>query len=166
MNKGTLRDFNAYIGADSYLGRVTSYTPPDFATTVADYRAGGLSGPIPIDMGLEALEASLEFGGFEPEALKRVGMPSEDTTLTLRGALIGQGEPVKQVVHTLTGKATASNFGVWTPGESAAHTITLRPHYFRVDHEGSKILEIDFLNDVRFTNGEDQMEAIRRAIGR
>ena len=160
-----LRDFSVYVGKDSYLGKVTSYQPPEITVTNPGYRAGGLDAPIPIDMGLEALQATVEFGGFAPNVLKRVGLVGEDTTIVVRGALVSEGEDTKALVETLTGVLTGSARGAFTPGESSTHTITIDLKVYTVELDGAKLTHIDVLGRKRMIDGVDQLDSIRSALG-
>ena len=165
-NRNTLTAFNIWVGPDSFLGRATSFQPSEPSITVTDYRGGGLDGPIPLDMGMELGESSIEFGGFEEAAISRFGLIGEDVQIIARGGLKSRGEPdAKQLQITQTGMLSVASQGEWTPGEGSPLTLTMRCHYIKWELANVKILEIDLINMVRFVDGEDRLTSLRQAIG-
>ena len=164
--RNTLTAFNIWIGPDDYLGRATTFQPSEMTSILVDYRGGGMLGPVPIDMGVELGESTIEFGGFEADAIARFGPQDSDTQIIARGGLVTNGETeARSLQITQTGKVTVGGFGAWTPGETAPLTITQRPTYIKWELAGAKIIEIDLINMIQYVGSEDRLAALRTAIG-
>ncbi|PKM01465.1 MAG: phage tail protein, partial [Gammaproteobacteria bacterium HGW-Gammaproteobacteria-6] len=72
-----LKNFNLFNDANSYLGQVPEFTLPKLTRQMESYRAGGMNGPVKIDLGQGELEAEMTLGGivrqvFEQYASTRV----------------------------------------------------------------------------------------------
>ncbi|MGK0673991.1 MAG: phage major tail tube protein [Halothiobacillaceae bacterium] len=55
--------------------------------------------------------------------------------------------------------------GVWKPTEASDLKITAMAHYYKLDIEGRTLVEIDPVNMVAVINGQDQLQAMRAALG-
>jgi P2 family phage contractile tail tube protein len=161
-----LKNWNFFVDGLGAIGELVSYTPPNLTVTLDDYRAGGLDAPVPIDMGLEALECSWALGSYNPDMMRAWGQLPATTRFTARGALVGlNGEPAVPVVHTMQGKVTGLEQAEWTGGARSDVRFTARLVYYRLEHGGAVIHEIDVLSGVRIVNGVDQLAGVRAAIG-
>lgn len=165
LYKGILRDYTVFADDASFRGRIASYTPPELQPQVVEYRGGGMSGSIPIPMGLEIGDATLVTGGFEEGLVTAVGRVSSEIRVVCRGALISDGEDEQTLVHEIRGFASVGNLGTWQPGESAQTTITVNPTFFKIELDGQTIRKVDIRNNIDEIDGEDQNAAIRSALG-
>jgi P2 family phage contractile tail tube protein len=61
-----LKNINAYGANTSYLGVIGEYEEPKLALSTDDWRGGGMLGPVKIDKGLEAMEATSPWAATPP----------------------------------------------------------------------------------------------------
>ena len=74
----TLKNFNLFNDGDSYLGQVEEITLPTLTRKTEDYRAGGMMGPVKLDMGQEAIECEWKCGGLMRGVLAQYGITKPD----------------------------------------------------------------------------------------
>ena len=82
-----------------------------------------------------------------------------------RGALESFDGTVKPVVHTMRGKIISIDRGTWKAGEKPSLQITMNLVYYKEEHDGILVHEVDIENMVRIVNGVDRLSEIRKAIG-
>jgi P2 family phage contractile tail tube protein len=58
-----LVNLNTYVNGTDYRGVISEFEQPKLAESTNDYRGGGMPGTIKQKNGLEAMEATLTFGG-------------------------------------------------------------------------------------------------------
>ena len=68
-----LKNFNLFQNGVSFMGMVPEVTLPKLSRKMEEYRAGGMSGPVSVDFGNEALSLEWSAGGLIAEALKQYG---------------------------------------------------------------------------------------------
>ena len=59
-----LKLMNFLADGNSYRGQVTEITQPKLAMKLEEYRAGGMIGPVKVNLGVEGLEAQFKMGGY------------------------------------------------------------------------------------------------------
>lgn len=161
-----LKNFNLFVDGRGYAGQVDDYSPPDLSLTVEDYRGAGMDTAVPLDMGMENLETSFNLSAYDRDVLALFGVAEgNQVTFRMRGALESYDGTVTPIQHVMRGKITKLARGTWTPGEKAQLEVTMRLDYYREEHGGEVINEIDVINMVRVVNGVDRLDAIRKAIG-
>ena len=77
-----LKHFNVFLDGLTHAGEVEEFTLPKLTRKVEEYRAGGMNGPVELDLGNEKLEVEATYGGLMRSVLKQYG------TTTVDGALI------------------------------------------------------------------------------
>ena len=164
-----LKNFNLYFGDDDprYAGKC-SITLPTLTIKREDYRAGGMDAPVAIDMGMDAIDIDFVLKEYEKTALSFFGVAAINEKmpkLTAKGAMQGDDGGVLPVVITATGTLVETNLGAWEAGTITENSFKLNCHTFFMEIDGEPIYEIDFVNMIRKIGGEDQLEAIRDAIG-
>ncbi len=160
-----LKHFNAYVDGDDWSGKVDSATPPNLAFVMEEHRAGGMNGPIKLEMGMEAMTATLVFSDISPRLYGLLG--TDVIPITLRGSVQAQGVGVdpEPVVINMRGRFASLETGEWKPGAKTVLTVTAELEYFRYRQKDVEIVEIDILNMVQSFNGVDQMAKHRANIG-
>ena len=68
-----LKNMNAHVDGQGYLGIVSEYEEPMLAIATEDYRGGGMIGSVKIDLGVEPMEATLKMGGHEARLIRKFG---------------------------------------------------------------------------------------------
>lgn len=161
-----LKNFNLFVDGRGYAGNVDEATLPNLAILVEDYRAGGMDAPVPIDMGMEALEASFRLSKFDRDVLALFGVSTgANVPFVLRGALESLDGSVQAVVVTMRGTIKAIETDALSPGTKAGQLFTLGLTAYRYEQDGVVVHDIDILNMTRVINGVDRLAAIRGAIG-
>lgn len=163
MVKDVLRNVAAFVDGRNYAGQCNQVTLPELNIQTEELRGGGLDAPIEMDMGMEALRATLQFQSVPAEVMKLFGQG--DVPLTLRGALKSYDGELKGATAELRGRFVGQNPGDWEAGSVASFTATFAAHYYRLSIEGEDIHEIDVERMVRIVNGEDQLEGVRDRLG-
>lgn len=160
-----LKNINLFVDGRGYAGHVRSVTPPALTLQTEEFRAGGMDMPMDVTMGMEKMEASFELSTYDKDVLSMFAITEgSNVPLTFRAALESFDGTVTPVVMKMRGKITSIDPGTWTPGELAPLTATMTLTYFKQEHGGDVIHEIDVENMVRIINGTDALEAIRRAL--
>ena len=164
--RDVLKNLNLFVDGRGYAGQIDEYSAPDLAIQTEDYRGGGMDAPEAIDMGMEALETSFALIAYDADVLALFGVAEGVTVpFTARGALESFDGTVKPVAHQMRGKITRIARGTWSPGQKPTLTITLRLNYYREEHNGVTLHEIDVNNMIRIVNGVDRLAEQRAAIG-
>lgn len=161
-----LTNLNAFVAGKGYLGRVIEFTPPKIAPIVRDYKAGGMSAEVPIPMGaIEKLECSFTLTGYDPDVFAQFSVvPGRLVQLRFTGAMVDYDGTCRPIEITL--RAILSYEGdAWKPHEASDLKITANAHYYKLDIDGHTIHEFDPVNMVAIINGEDQLQAMRAALG-
>jgi P2 family phage contractile tail tube protein len=70
----TLQNLMLFNEGQSYVGEVKTVTLPTLTRKLEEYRGGGMSAPVKLDMGMEALEMKSVFGGPERAMLRQFGV--------------------------------------------------------------------------------------------
>ncbi|MFB9149517.1 phage major tail tube protein [Roseovarius ramblicola] len=164
--RDVLKNLNLFVDGRGYAGQIDEYSPPDLTLTTEDYRGGGMDAPVPIEMGMESLETSFALISYDRNVLTQWGVrQGASVPMTVRGALESFDGTVKPVVHRMRGMITSLQRGTWAAAQKPALTVTMRPVYYREEHDGVLTHEIDLENMVRIVNGEDLLAATRAALG-
>jgi len=161
-----IKNMTVAVDGRGYAGNVDEYTPPALTLVTEDYRAGGMDAPVTLDMGMEPLETSFVLSAYDADVLRQFGVAEgSQVPFVGRGAMESYDGTVKGTVHTMRGKITSLDRGTWTPGTKATMTVTMRLDYYREEHDGQTIHEIDVVNGIRTIDGTDRMQEIRTALG-
>jgi len=168
--KDVLRDFVLYNGADKMVGRIDAFKPPALKTITEQFRGAGMDAAMPIDMGMEPLEASWTTSGIDRNTYTGFGLMSGvRIPVSVRAAVVNPatGLPAS-VVHTMIGNITMVEPSEYKPGERATLQTSIALIYYKLTHTipGVPAVEIDVINGVRIVNGVDQLIALRVLTGR
>ena len=164
--RDVLKNFNLFVDGRGYAGQVTGYQPPDLATQVEDFRAGGMDSTIPIDMGMQTMQATFTLIQYSADVLALWGVAQgAPVGLTARGALEDFDGTVKPVAHKMRGKIITIARGEWQAGQQAPLTVTVGLTYYSETINGVTINEIDVEGMRRVIGGVDRLAAQRRALG-
>lgn len=164
--RNIIKQMTVSVDGRGYAGQVMEYTPPVLTLATEEHRAGGMDAPITLDMGMEALTTSFVLRAYDAEILRQFGV-SEGNTVPFvgRGAMQSYDGTWRPTVHTMRGKVTSLDRGTWQPGQVASMTVNMALDYYREEHDGSLVHEIDPINMIRTVNGTDLMADLRAALG-
>ena len=86
--RNILKNFNLFVDGRGFAGELGDYTPPSPSVAAEEYRAGGMDGPIDIDMGMEKMTTSYVLRNYSADVLALWGIvPGQLIQVTARGAL-------------------------------------------------------------------------------
>ncbi|HFL2042464.1 TPA: phage major tail tube protein, partial [Stenotrophomonas maltophilia] len=68
-----LKNLNLFNDGASYLGQVVEVKLPTLTRKMEEFRAGGMVGPIDIDLGQEKIELEWKCGGLMRDVLRQYG---------------------------------------------------------------------------------------------
>lgn len=161
-----LSNLSAFVAGKGYLGRVSEFTPPKLAPIVRDYKAGGMGAEVAIPMGaVEKLEASFTITGYDPDLFTQFAVvPGRLVPLRFTGAMVDYDGTCRPIEITLRA-VLAFEPDAWKPTEASDLKISAMVHYYKLDIERRTLVELDPVNMVAVINGQDQLQAVRAALG-
>lgn len=164
-----LKHLNLFIDGDNWVGLAESFTPATLGRKFEKYRGGGMAGAVDTDMGLddEALAVSFVVGGYEANLLRKMSASTVGGVM-LRFAGSYQRDDtgdVHSVEIVCRGRFSNRELGEQKTGENSQTTINMTNAYYKESMDGEVLCEIDVINMIEIVDGEDKMEAHRRAIG-
>lgn len=157
---------NLFVDGRGYAGEVDDFNPPSLSIKTEDYRAGGMDTSVPLDMGMEKLEASWNMISDSADIQAQFGVVGQPAVpVVFREAIESFDGTVKSVVYTMRGRIRQIDPGTKKSGDKPTNAYTIDLVYYRKEIDGAVIHEIDVENMKRIVNGVDQLEAHRAAIG-
>lgn len=162
-----LKNFNVFADGVSYAGQCEELTQPKLARKLEEFRAGGMSGPIEIDLGNEKLELEATYGGPMREILKQYGVSQASAALVrFAGAYqrdsTGEVDSVEIVVR---GRHTELDFGNAKVGDNSQFKVKSSLTYYKLTVNNEAWIEIDHENFIEVVFGVDRLAEQRRAMG-
>ncbi|WP_295548612.1 phage major tail tube protein [uncultured Pseudacidovorax sp.] len=162
-----LKNFALFGDGESWIGEIPSVTLPTVTKKMEEYRAGGMHGPVQLDMGHEKLELALKSGGLKPQLIAMLGANTVGATV-FRFAGAYQDDATGQV--TAAEVIVRGRVMEWNPNEAKAgddndHDFKIAVSYYKLTVDGAELLEIDVPGMVWKVGGSDVYSAIRFAIG-
>ena len=125
-------------------------------------------GAAEVDQGLEKLECSFELHEWSDTVIRNWGGSAIDgTPLRFMGALEkdDEGGSVTSVQASVRGRTKVLDFGDVKQGDANPLKAEMALTYFRYEHDGKELIEIDVVNMIEKVNGTDRLAAQRAAIG-
>lgn len=164
--RDVLKNLNVFVDGRGYAGQATELNPPKLQLKTDEVRLGGMDAPIELTLGMEKLEADFSLVAYDRNVLALFGV-SEGTVVpfVFREALESFDGTVTPVAHTMRGKIKEIDPGTHKPGELPALKVTMALTYYKLDHGGQTVHEIDVENMVRVVNGADTLSNLRSALG-
>lgn len=162
-----LKNFLAYINGEDYGGRVPEVELPKLTRKMVEYYAGGMAGPIDIDMGAEKLEGSITLAEFSVAAMKHFAR-SDVAAIPIRitGAVVSDSgtSGTDAIAIVMRGRWKEIELGTFKRGDD--HTVkfayTLSAFEFYVNDE--EIIFIDHPNNIYRIGGVDMLAAENAAL--
>lgn len=167
MLPSKLKDFNLFGDGESFQGQVEEITLPGLTRKVEEYRAGGMDGPVEIDLGQELIEFGWTAGGWLRSIWQHYAAASHDAgQLRFRGSYEsdedGNGHAVEIVIR---GRHKGINLGTAKGGDSNTVEVSTSCSYYKLTVDDEDVLEIDLPGCVLKVNGEDRLAERRRRLG-
>lgn len=161
-----LKNMNAFVDGGSYLGTIGEYEEPKLAVATEDWRGGGMPGAVKVDLGLEAMEASLTMGGHVAALIRKFGTTAVDgVRVRLVGAYQADDGTAAQAVECyIGGRFTEIEPGKAKAGDDTEHKFTVPLAYYRRVVDGRVEVEIDMVSGVYVVDGIDRYAEIMSII--
>jgi P2 family phage contractile tail tube protein len=162
-----LKQTMMFNDGEAFIGETVSITPPKLVRKFEDYRAGGMSRAVKVDMGGEALEMEAVYGGPMRQILRQHGMLNmSGVQQRFVGSFQNDDTGAVDVVEIVTrGRHEEIDMGEWKPGEDTEFKVKSQLSYFKLTWNGVVEVEIDVLGMIEVVGGVDLMAAHRTALG-
>lgn len=162
-----LKNFNVFNNAKSFMGLVPELTLPKLSRKMEEYRAGGMTGPISVDFGNEALTLEWTTGGLVVEALKQYGATTHNAVqLRFSGAYQDDDTgDVSAVDVVVRGRHKEIDMGTAKTADDTNHKYSTAASYYKLMVDNQDVIELDFLNGIEKIGGVSMNDNIRKAIG-
>lgn len=160
------KNINLFVDGRGYAGQIEDFNPPKLALMTEEFRGGGMDAAVEITMGMEKLECDFSLISYDKDVLALFGV-SEGVAVPFvaREALESFDGTITAVTHTMRGKIRELDPGTSKAGDKATLKVAMALTYYKLQHGGTTVLEIDVENMVRVVNGTDALADIRRALG-
>jgi P2 family phage contractile tail tube protein len=162
-----LKDMMLFNEGNDYQGEVKTVGLPPLNRKMEGYRGGGMSGEVSLDMGMEAMEASMTFTAPMRDIVRQWGTPTVDGVY-MRFAGNYQRDDTAEidtVEAILRGRFPGLEFGDQEVGTVGDFKVTMAVAYYKLVWNGRTEIEIDPINMVETVNGVDLLAARRNALG-
>ena len=162
-----LKNFNLFNDGNSYLGQVAEITLPTLTRKMEDYQGGGMSGPVKIDNGQDAIDLEWKCGGIMRGVLNQYGVTTHNgVMLRFAGAYQREDSPLVDAVEIIVrGRHSEIGLGTAKKGDDTEFSVKTACSYFKLVYNGTTVLEFDFVNMVEIVNGVDNLALQRLIIG-
>ena len=161
-----LKNVKLLVDGRGYAGQVAEVNLPKLNIKMEEHRDGGMDAPAEVDMGMEKLEADFSTSNIDAELLRSWGLaPGNLVPLTVRGALESEDGTVSPVTCQLRGQVKGIDHGTWKTGEKVPLKVMMAVRYYKYQHDGEDLIEIDVDNMIRMVNGVDRLAEQRAALG-
>lgn len=160
------KNLSLFVDGRGFAGQIEEFNPPKLALKVEEFRAGGMDAPIDLKMGLEKMECDFSLIQYSRDVLALFGMAAGNTVpLVAREALESLDGTVTPVVHTMRGRIKEVDQGTPKPGEKTSLKFMMTLTYYKLQHGGTVVQEIDIANMIHLVSGVDQLAGQRAALG-
>lgn len=160
------KNLNLFVDGQGQAGQIEEFNAPKLTLQTEDFRGGGMDAPVKLTMGMEGLECDFSLVSYRRQVLALFGVAEgQFIPFVAREALESFDGTVTPVVHTMRGKITEMDPGSSKPGQIAPIKIAMSLVYYKLEHGGQVIHEVDVENMVRVVNGVDVLAAQRAALG-
>jgi len=162
-----LKDFILFNDGASYMGNVPELTLPKLSRKMEEYRAGGMTGPVNVDFGNEAITLEWTAGGLLEDALKQYGASTHSAVqLRFSGGYQNDDDGIASAVEVVVrGRHKEIDMGSAKMATDTTHKYTTTCSYYKLSVDGEVLIEIDFMGGIDKVGGVDRNAGIRKAIG-
>lgn len=164
--RDVIKNWNVFIAGKGYAGLADEVNPPKLTLKMEEFRGGGMNGSKELDMGMEKMEADFSLISFDRMVLASFGVAvGQSLQIVFRAALESEGGTKTTVVETMTARIKEIDPGTRKAGEKIVLKVSLAVDYYKLDHGGTVVQEIDVDNMVHIVNGVDVLADQRAALG-
>lgn len=160
------KNLNLFVDGQGLAGQIEDFNAPKLTLKTEDFRGGGMNAPIKLTMGMEAMDTSFSLLSYSKSVLSLFGVAEGmRVPFVAREALEDLQGNITAVAHTMRGKILEMDPGTSKAGDKATLKISMNLVYYKLEHGGTVVHEIDIENMVHTVNGVDLMSATRAALG-
>ena len=163
----SLKNFNVYVDGVSFAGVAEELKLPKLTRKMEEYRGAGMDGPVQIDLGQEKIEIEVTCSGFVVDAFKAYGSTKVNAVM-LRfsgGYQRDDSADVIAVDIVVRGRYSEIDPGNAKSSDPGKATLKLALSYYKITVDSKDLIEIDLPGFIFKVDGEDRLEAQRKAIG-
>lgn len=163
-----IKNFNLFLDGEGYSGRATEVTLPKLSRKMEDFEAGGMLGPISIDMGQEKLEGECTIAEYSRKLLEQYGVGSADgVQMRFRGAAVNDGttSETDAIEVVMRGRFKELDMGTVKKSDNNEMKLSYALTYYKYTLNGQDIIEIDMVNMIFIVGGVDRLKEQREALG-
>jgi P2 family phage contractile tail tube protein len=162
-----LKGFNLFHNGENFVGQVAEVTLPKLTRKMEDWQGGGMSGPIKVDFGQEAIQLEWTCGGFMKSVLAQYAITQHDgVQLRFSGGYQSEDSTSYDSIEVVVkGRHMEVDPGTAKAKEDTSFKVTTVASYYKLSINGDDIIELDFVNMIEKINGTDLLAALRTAIG-
>ena len=161
-----LKAMALFVDGQHYAGECTEVTPPTLERETEDYRAGGMNGPVKLDMGGSELTMTLKVAGHVAAMVAQYGGSLSGTQLRLVQAVqADDAEAVQGVELVARGRMTKFDPGTAKVGDLTEHEYEFALTYIKWVDNGTTQVEVDYVNMIENVGGVDRMAQTRAVLG-
>lgn len=163
----TLKNFNLFNDANSYMGQAPELKLPKLTRKVEELRAGGMNGPVSIDLGQEKLELEFTLAGMDKLLFSQYASSKIDG-VALRFAGAYQRDDTGEVMAvevSMRGRHSEIDPGDSKAGDMSKIAVKTQLTYYKLTINNEEVIEIDLLNMIEKINGVDVLKDQRQAVG-
>lgn len=159
------KNLNLFVDGRGYAGQIDDFNAPKLTLKTEEFRGGGMFAPLDLTMGMEALKTDFSLLAYDRNVLASFGVAEGFTApFVAREVLEDLAGNVTPVVHTMRGKVTELDPGTSAPGGKTSLKVQMSLAYYKLEHGGQVIHEIDVENMVAIVSGVDLLAAQRAAL--
>lgn len=151
-----------------YAGRAEVAQWPKLAREMVEYRTGGMSGTVKVDLGQQAMEMEIDVADFDAALLKRYGAYGVGALqFRINGSAERDDAGCTNHAIEVTGRGRFAEIDPGTQssgGEVQKLKCTVALAYFKYNEDGADIIEIDNANYVLIVDGKDLLEQRRKNL--
>ena len=162
-----LKLFELFVAGRALGKKAKGVTIPKLTRKMEEWRAGSMTGPVEIDLGMEALTMEFTTGGAEIDLIKQFGANTVDgVQLRFAGAYqCDDTATINAVEIVVRGRLKEIDFGTQTSGELGETKVVVPCAYLKYTLNGQTICELDPLNGIEVVGGEDMLAQARAVLG-
>lgn len=161
-----LRNYLLFNDGAAYIGEVFEVILPKLQRKMEEYQAGGMTGPIKLDFGMQGLELQWTAAGYIRDVFAQWGAGTHDAVqLRFAGALQGDDGLVGQLEVVVRGRHEEIDSGTAKAADKTELKIKTTLSYYQLRIDNMPVIEIDLVNMVEIVDGVDRLAEIRAALG-
>jgi uncharacterized protein len=163
-----LENFNVIVDGRPLAGVAEEITLPKLERKTESFVAGGMLGPVELDLGMDGLKLEFTLAEFNAEILKTWGVADAGgINLRFLGAARADNADgtVEAIEISVRGRWKTIDKGNAKRHELAKMKVEMPLTYFEYRSNGVTLAKIDLIAGIEITGGVDRSQAVREAIG-